>query len=381
VKDACNGNQLRAAKLLASFGGLAGATEFMLNPIIGRLSDRFGRRPLLLLSPVTCALLRGLVYVFPTSQRALKLERVLSSAVITGFFTTMRAMLNDKLQGPDRVFADGSMSLYAGAGVIFGPLMEAIFLGRFGARGNFGLVSAINIMVAGIMWKVANETLPVMEQKPLTLQGCHPLTFFEMFRLSSVNRRLMSILLLQGFGEGRINQDINTLYMRNHLHWKASEVSQFMSLCGITVILGGKSVKYSIERLGLRGHTTLSNLSLALAFFVQGTRTKYFSQYAALALCVLGGRKHDGIQSICTDITLANTDMGKGQVSAAISNFKSMAAIFGPPLAGKAYMVGQARCIPGLPFRMICSLYLLAEVLHQTMSTEQLGIKSCKNVP
>lgn len=375
ARSICAGDQLRAAKMLASFGGFAGVAEFLLNPILGRLSDRFGRRPILFLSPVTCAALRSLVLLFPSSRGAIMLERVLSSAVVTGFFSTMRAMLNDKLSGPERVFADGTISIYAGAGSILGPLIEAFVLGKLGARGNFGLVVALNAAVAYVMWEAAHETLPVSEQKPLTLSGCSPLTFLEMFRVSSVNQRLMFILSLQCFGEVRINQDINTLYMQKELGWTAMEVSRFMSCCGLTAILGGKTVKTSIQRLGLRGHTTISNLALALAFFLQGSRSKYTAQYAALGLYILGARKHDAAQSVCTDITLAATDMGKGQVSAALSNFKSMASIFGPLIAGKAYTAGQAINQPGLHFRVIAAMYALAEVLHLSISPEQLGIK------
>jgi hypothetical protein len=46
----------------------------------------------------------------------------------------------------------------------------------------------------------------------------------------------------------------------------------------------GKTVKPSLRIFGMRGHTTMSNLVMALAFFVQGTSSKYFSQYACLAL-------------------------------------------------------------------------------------------------
>ena len=52
-----HGNTILSANMLSRFAALGGAAEFLLNPVIGRMSDRFGRRPMLLTSPITCALL------------------------------------------------------------------------------------------------------------------------------------------------------------------------------------------------------------------------------------------------------------------------------------------------------------------------------------
>jgi hypothetical protein len=55
-------------------------------------------------------------------------ERMLSSAVVTGFFGTMRAMLNDKLSMAELVVANGAISTYAGLGVMIGPFIETAVL-------------------------------------------------------------------------------------------------------------------------------------------------------------------------------------------------------------------------------------------------------------
>jgi len=375
VKNMTKGDVMVAASMLARFGGLGGAAEFILNPIIGRASDRFGRRPLLLLSPITCTLLRGLVFLFPTSANMIMVERMLSSAVVTGFFATMGAMLNDKLNSEELVVARGAISTYAGMGVILGPFLETFVLKLFGARTNFLAVALINAFVSIVMWTTAKETLPVSEQKPLSLKDCSPLSFLQMFRVGTVNQRLMAILLLQSFGELRINQDINMLNLRENLKWSPWEVSTFMSMMGVSVTVGGKTIKPSLRILGMRGHTTMCNLAMALAFYVQGTRSKYFSQYFALLLWFVGGRKRDAVEAMCTDITLENTDMGKGQVSAALMNFKSVAAVFGPPLSGAVYNYGQSVGNPGLAYWTTSFMYLCAEGVHFPMGNAELGVK------
>ena len=177
VNAITGGDTIRSAAMLARFAGLGGAAEFLLNPVIGRMSDRFGRRPLLLTSPITCAVLRGAVFAFPHSASLIMFERMLSSAVVTGFFSTMRAMLNDKLSMEELVVASGSISVYAGLGVMLGPFLETFVLTAFGARGNFLAVALINVVVSIVMARTAKETLPVSEQKSalpsfLTLITC-----------------------------------------------------------------------------------------------------------------------------------------------------------------------------------------------------------------
>lgn len=290
-------------------------------------------------------------------------------------------MLNDKLEGKDLVVASGAMGMYAGSGVIIGPFIEVLILKYFGARANFAAVSVLNVAVAGTMYKVAKETLAVEDRKPVNIEDCSPFTFVKMAKVGSVNRRLMAILLLQSFGEIRVLQDINMLFFRENLGWTPSAVSTFMSIIGASVVVGGKTVKASIEGFGMQGHTTMSNITMALSFFALGMGspksnfTKYGASYVALGLWFLGGRKRDAVETNCTGITLANSDMGKGQVASALSNFKSIGAIFGPPMMAKAYAVGLSRGDPGLPYRLVGLLYLMAEGVHLTMSREQMGIK------
>merc|ERR1711959_284869 len=141
-------------------------------------------------------------------------------------------MGNDKLKGEDLAVANGAMSVYAGTGVLIGPFIETAILNLFGARGNFLAVALINIVVTFFMFMKAPETLPVEEQKPLTVKDCSPFTFLGMLKAGSVNQRLMLILLLQSFGEGRVNQDINIQNLRDNLKWTPGEISTYFSLLG-----------------------------------------------------------------------------------------------------------------------------------------------------
>ena len=64
-------------------------------------------------------------------------------------------------------------------------------------------------------------------------------------------------------------QDINQFNLRENLGWSPSQISTYQAIWGVSVLLGGVTVKSSIERLGFSGHTTLSNCALAFGFYCQ----------------------------------------------------------------------------------------------------------------
>jgi hypothetical protein len=92
--------------------------------------------------PKVCCVLRFLVYLNPKSINMILIERCLSTAVVTGFFTSMRASLNDRLSGEELSVSGGEISTWAGAGVVLGPFIEAILLRNVGARYRYAAPKA-----------------------------------------------------------------------------------------------------------------------------------------------------------------------------------------------------------------------------------------------
>jgi hypothetical protein len=68
------------------------------------------------------------VYLNPKNIGVITVERCLSVAVVTGFFTSMRASLNDRLSGDELSVSGAQMSVWAGAGVVVGPFIESLIL-------------------------------------------------------------------------------------------------------------------------------------------------------------------------------------------------------------------------------------------------------------
>ena len=205
--------------------------------------------------------------------------------------------------------------------------------------------------------------------------ACHPFNFVRVLQLSGVARALLGVLLLQSLGEPRTVQDTSQLFLRDQLGWNSSHIGLFTGISGMTVIGAGCLVKQSIALLGYIGHTSMSNLSSAAQAFVRGTLTNTAGQYLGLFVGLPGGRKRDAVESFLTDYCLNKSAMGRGEIIAALSNFKSIAAIIGPIVLGSSYTWGARRGVVGLPFYQIGCCYLMAELLFR-MAHKRIGIDS-----
>ena len=110
------GDAARANKLLATWAGLIGLTEFIVNPALGRLSDQLGRKFFLMLGPIANILLKALVAIRPTVGN-LMLERVLCGALTTvSGSTTCSAVISDLGTGKGLALKGANLGSWAGLG-------------------------------------------------------------------------------------------------------------------------------------------------------------------------------------------------------------------------------------------------------------------------
>jgi MFS family permease len=126
LSDVLGGSLLQAAKLLAYFSSGVGLTEFVINPIVGKLSDAYGRKLFMAQAPAISLLLKLLVF-FKPSVTTIALERVVGGATTTlGGSTTCGSALADIVHDPKELGqAYALMGTCAGLGVMIGPLFGA----------------------------------------------------------------------------------------------------------------------------------------------------------------------------------------------------------------------------------------------------------------
>ena len=372
------GSSTQAGVLLGQLVSGAALLEFFINPVFGRMSDTYGRSIFLKIGSLGPTLTRLSVFLRP-SLATIALDRVLAPAIVTAWFSVMRASQTDKMSGPELAQAQGPVAVAAGLGVIAGPVLDGALSGYGGSKLPFLGAAVMSGLTSLLFATTYKESLLDGDKKPMHWADCQPFGFVKMLRMSRAVKWLMVTAGVQAFAEGRTITEINTIFCTKDLGWSTPKLTSFISTYGIGVLIGGIFGGKQIAYLGQKTHTTVSNLSNFVSFMVWGYATKSTSWllFVALGIGLLGQRKRDCVESSVTDICVAR-GMGKGEVSASLANFRTLPGIIGPISMGYIYSWATAkpsvRYIPGLPFYLVGVLMLVAEGSFQMLSKEEMGL-------
>ncbi len=153
-------------------------TQFLLAPLMGNLSDRFGRRPLLLLA------ILGLAVDYLLQAFAPTLLWLFIGRAVAGFcgssWVIANAYIADVTAPEDRAKAYGRMGAVFGAGFVLGPAIGGL-LGEFGPRVPFFVAAAISAANLVYGWYVLPETLPLHKRRKFEIARANPFGAFRIF--------------------------------------------------------------------------------------------------------------------------------------------------------------------------------------------------------
>lgn len=149
--------------LIASFS----LAQFLATPIIGRLSDRFGRKPLLLISVAGSAISMAMM-ALASSWSGLFLARIIDG-VTGGNNSVAQAAIADSTSGADRAKAFGLLGAAFGFGFLFGPALGGL-LGHYNLMAPFWFASGLAVLAVVLGALFLKETLPVSSQKAVKLE-------------------------------------------------------------------------------------------------------------------------------------------------------------------------------------------------------------------
>jgi len=367
------GDSQRSAELLSLWAGGIGTLEYLLNPTIGRLSDQYGRKPFLLMGPIANFVFKGLVALNPTA-RNLMLERIICGALTTmSGSTTCSAVLSDLTSGQGLAIQGAGLGSYAGLGCILGPFIGGQLIAR---TGNLRLPFAVGSITAGLQLLMVlsrfEETL--MESKPFDFSAVNPFSFVRLFTKSPELAKLVTIGGLQCFPEGKNLSDFNQNYILTHVGWSQQMRSMFTVGFGTIMMLGGRLAKYSLEMFGQRGHTTLANWLTLIALGTWGARAKSLNMWLGMLLLMPTMERRTAIGAISTKEAI-KCGFTRGEFAGLFANWRAVATAVAPVLYGRVHAMMAPKGLPGAPYFVAGLVCILAEILHKTMSDEEMGIE------
>ena len=377
IKHLVGGDTATASTWNVLFAVTWGVMQLFFGPILGMLSDRIGRRPVLLIS------LFGLAVDFLFMAFAPNLAWLFVGRLINGMtaasFSTANAYVADVTEPQDRAKAFGWMGSAFSFGFLVGPVLGGFLAGEFmhGYLGDFALrlpflvaagLTAIN-WVYGLL--VLPESLPVERRMTrFTWARANPLGSLRFLRAHGELLGLATVGFLFQLAH-TVLPSIFVLYAGYRYHWGSDMVGLTMMLTGVLgVIVQSLFVGPVVARIGERGALLLGTLGGMAGFTLYGLAPNGWAYVGSAPVFALMSFLQPGLQGLMTRRVGAQE---QGQLQGANQSLQGIASVTGPLVFGLtfAWAVRHDAVLhaPGLPIfiaagLMGCAFLLAVRVGH-----------------
>lgn len=361
VASLAGGGVDRASYLFGWLTGLYALMQFLFAPVLGNLSDRFGRRPVILFSLFGSGLDYFLLAWAPTLPWFF-LGRLVSG--ITGANYSAAAAYIADVSPPERRAANfGLIGAAFGLGFIVGPALGG-WLGDYGLRWPFvaaGVLTLVNWLY-GLF--ILPESLKPENRRAFRLSRSNPVgALLELGR-----HRLVLGLSVSYFISSLAHQvypSIWVLYTGYRYGWDTKQTGLSLALVGLmaAIVQGGLARKI-LPALGERRSAILGFATMALVLAGYGLAPVGWSVYPMIVFGSLSGLAVPAIQGM---ISRTVGDDEQGGIQGSLTSLQSVAGAIGPPLATAVFgffiSAKAPAVVPGAPFFLSSGLAVLAGFL------------------
>jgi DHA1 family tetracycline resistance protein-like MFS transporter len=333
--------------------------QFFCAPLLGNLSDRFGRRPILLVSLFAFGVDYIIMGMAPTLLW-LYLGRVLAGiAGATG--TTANAFVADVSSADEKAQNFGLLGAAWGLGFIVGPVIGGI-LGEYGSRIPFFAAAGLAFLNMAYGYLILPESLPKEARRSFSLKRANPAGAVIQMRQYPVVFGLIGVMLLLQIAHDA-NPAVWTYYTIEKFNWTTRQIGYSLGFVGIMIALvQGGLIRAVIPRIG-EFRTVFFGLALmALGFFGFSFSNVGWLMYVFILPFSMAGLAFPAIRSIMSNRVPENV---QGELQGALTSLVSLTAIVSPLIMTNlfGYFSRQDTLIyfPGAPF-FIAGLLVIAAV-------------------
>ena len=360
VEDFVAGDTARAAQIVGVFGAVWALMQFICSPILGALSDQFGRRPVILLSTLGL----GLDYFFMAlapSVGWLFVGRIISGITASGFATAF-AYIADVTRPEKRAEGFGIVGAAWGLGFVLGPALGG-FLGDVDPRLPFWVAGSLTLLntVYGVF--VLPESLPRDRRECFTWRRANPVGSLTLLRSHPELFGLAGVNFLY-YVAHQVLPTVFVLYAGYRYAWGPREVGFVLAGVGIAnSLIQGWLIRPIVRRLGPRRTLLVGLLFGALGFSIYGLASTGPTFLIGLPVFAFMGLFGPALQEVMTR-HVSHSEQGKLQGANGAIN--AISGLIGPLVFATVFaaFIGPRRDLhlPGAPFLLASLLMMVAAV-------------------
>ncbi len=320
----------------AAYGGwlsfVYALMQFFCAPVLGNLSDRFGRRPVLLFALLALGC-DYLIMGFAPTIGWLYVGRLIAGCAGASF-TPAYAYVADITEPAKRAQSFGLMGAAFGIGFIAGPAIGGL-LGSFGPRAPFFAAAAIALANFGFGALMLPESLPRESRRSFAWVRANPLgTFRQIFRYPAVTWLLGAMFLWQ-VGH-QVLPSTWAFYTIARFNWTSAEVGGSLAFVGLVMAVAqGVLTRVLIPWFGGERQAALAGMAAAvLAYLGYAFATQGWMMYVVSLTTAVFALTYPAMNALASQRIPANA---QGELQGAVASLYSLSSILGPPLMTQVF--------------------------------------------
>jgi len=351
IQSLSGANMSKAASIGGWLTVAYAVMQFFFAPIMGGLSDRYGRRPILLIS------LLGLGIDFLFLALAPDLFWLFIGRIIAGIcgasFTTAMAYIADVSSPEKRAQNFGMVGAAFGLGFIIGPILGTVF-GNFGVRVPFIVAASLSMLNFLYGYFILPESLKPENRRAFDWKRANPLgSLKQLQKYPAILGLILATVLI--YTAGHAAQSTWTFYVKEKFTWNDNWVGASITFVGISIAaVQGGLIGPVMKKLGSKKSVYFGLWFYIIGFLLFAFANQGWMMFAFMIPYAFGGVAGPAIQTIATSQVPPNE---QGELQGAFTSLMSLTSIIGPLLMTTlfSYFTDKTETpvyFPGAPFLM-----------------------------
>lgn len=332
--------------------------QFVASPLLGALSDLYGRRPVLLIS----LFMAGIDYLFMAFAPSLPLLFIgrMISGLTGASITVCMAYVADISTDDNRSSNYGLIGAAFGLGFIIGPALGGFLGGTFGPQAPFIAAAVLNILNFAFGVFVLPESFPKEKRRALQLKKLNPLITLKKIFKSPLILAFASVHFLIQLA-GLTHPSIWTIYTEHRFNWNTTQVGLSLTLVGVLMAISqGWFTRIVIPHLGEHKTVLYCAFGNIIAFTLYASAYEGWMLYVVVVFSALFFVGQPALQSLATKLVPLDE---QGEFQGSLVSLTSLAAIMNPLIVSQLFAHftdKEGLYLPGAPYFFAAFISLIA---------------------